>query len=297
MWIILEGVNFAGKSTLRDALIEALQQRGHAVKVNHALPPKEPTRDCVIRECLFTSPATDDTDEVDLSAYEPGCGWSIVSDRLHWGCPVYGPIKRPDTDDNGYGELGIGGWRYIELFLASRGATTFLMTEALETLHERAAARGFKERDPQVEELKDLQARYEWLSCDSVTLALTLEASKFDDVRKVATRCVGIASAHEALCSGLSRHLDYVGPHNPQTLVICEPDRNSRIEVLEAATADQWHTVGMASSAKTVKALHHLNDVLGHPRVVGLGELTPDADQFLYTMGGSTTDNPADVFN
>jgi hypothetical protein len=125
MLIILEGVDGAGKSTLASAIIEKIQKLHpeDTVEYLHASQIKG----TVYEE--YVEP---------LSDYQPGSGRHIVIDRWHVGERIYGPLYR----DSSAFDAAIGSFAWIELFLASKGARLWNVTQELEVLQKRLAERG-----------------------------------------------------------------------------------------------------------------------------------------------------------
>lgn len=125
MLICLEGVDGAGKSTLAAAIMKVIE--------------KQYPEDTV--EYLHASQITGtvyEEYENPLKDYVPGTGRHIVIDRWHVGEQIYGPLYREVSKF----EESPGAYAAIEMFLASKGARLWVVTQTLETLQERLAARG-----------------------------------------------------------------------------------------------------------------------------------------------------------
>lgn len=123
MLVLLEGCDGTGKTTLADAL-EAQIKRDHP-------------DDVVVR--LHSGPLKGDpVDEYVFSIqdYRPGTGVHIIADRWHYGEMVYGPLYR------GKSAIGEEQWRWIELWLESRGASTWVVTNTLDEVERRLRERG-----------------------------------------------------------------------------------------------------------------------------------------------------------
>jgi hypothetical protein len=125
MLIILEGVDGAGKSTLATAIVEKIQALfpEDSVEYLHASQIKG----TVYEE--YAEPLND---------YHPGTGRHIVIDRWHVGERIYGPLYR----DSSAFDKAPGSFAWIELFLASKGARLWNVTQDLEVLQKRLADRG-----------------------------------------------------------------------------------------------------------------------------------------------------------
>lgn len=288
MWIVIEGADGSGKSTLQRAVLDRIEN----AKIGHLGPPKAP--DTAIDECL-----TGGIDESDADrTYAPG-KWHLVSDRLHMGCPAYGPIFRPDVDTDGYGDFGKAGWRYVELFLASRGAVTFLVQPNVDEAVRRVYARNSENHfsvDEIAEWLPELIARYDWLASDTMTLGAVIRSHSLDEVDSWADRMINIASAQEAEALPLAEFPDYVGPTRPTTLVVCEPIRQTRLDAVAAMSDDAWPTVGFCSAGHYERELQKLHSALREPAVFGLGDLGHSpANSFVWNSNGTFTHDAADV--
>jgi len=125
MLIILEGVDGAGKSTLASAIVEKIQKLHpeDTVEYLHASQIKG----TVYEE--YVEPLND---------YSPGSGRHIVIDRWHVGERIYGPLYR----DSSAFDAATGSFAWIELFLASKGARLWNVTQELDVLQKRLADRG-----------------------------------------------------------------------------------------------------------------------------------------------------------
>lgn len=288
MWIILEGADGSGKSTLHDLVVGKLSYLGRPVKTGHLGPPVSP--DTAIDECIRGA-GIDPNDKDRI--YRPG-GWHLVSDRLHMGCPVYGPLYRPHLDVDGYGDFGIAGWRYIELYLASRGAVTFLAMVSSDTAIERVRRRDSENYftvDSIVETLPALIDRYEWLSTDTMTLGPRIYEPHLDELEDWVSMMVAMGKAREDEVMELSQFEDYIGSPTPRALIVCEPIRETRLEVLAAAD-DSWQGIGFCSSARTHKDLEKLAELLNYPDIIGMGHLPTDAGSFVFNVDGKFVDDP-----
>jgi hypothetical protein len=125
MLIILEGVDGAGKSTLAQAIVEKIQK----------LYPDD-TVASLHSSQLQGTVYEEYADR--LEGYTPGSGVHLVLDRWHVGERIYGPLYR---DSSGF-DSAPGSFEWIELFLASKGARLWNVTQELDVLKDRLAARG-----------------------------------------------------------------------------------------------------------------------------------------------------------
>lgn len=109
MFIILEGPDGVGKTTLADALKERIRadHPDDEVTVYHSGPPELHPLDEYVRA---------------VRGYRPGTGQHIICDRWHWGEFVYPRITGRKT------RLDVESWWYIERYLARLGAVAVLCT-------------------------------------------------------------------------------------------------------------------------------------------------------------------------
>jgi len=284
MWIILEGVDGSGKSTLLEVLVKKMPG---TVKVGHLGPPESAST--AILECLSGGIDKSDGDRL----YRPG-SWHLVSDRLHMGCPVYGPLYRPDLDVDGYGDFGKAGWRYMELYLASRGAVTFLVTVSPDTAIRRVKARGeenFFSVESIIETLPTLIDRYDWIATDSLTLGVRVFEPHMDELEDWASMIMAIAFSRENDVLDIAEFDDYIGTPWPKTLIVCEPIRETRLEILDAIDDSTWMEVGFCSSAHTAEDLTTLATMLDDPVIVGMGDLPIEANSFVFNANGKVVED------
>lgn len=119
MWIVLEGVDGAGKTTLAADLEREFAGTGSVKMTHHGPPLRHPLEEYVLG----------------YDPYVPG-RHDLITDRLHWGELIYGPLYRGET------RLGAAGLRYVNMYLQSRGAIVVLVTAPLDIIRERLLDRG-----------------------------------------------------------------------------------------------------------------------------------------------------------
>lgn len=126
MFAIFEGGDGVGKSTLAEAVAERIQELHPDDKVEmlHRSQLKRPPT----HEYAF-----------DVDDYRPGTGRHLVCDRWHVGEMVYGPLYR---DAGEYGAMGEASFRWIDLYLRTRGANLWLVDHPNQKVRERLAIRG-----------------------------------------------------------------------------------------------------------------------------------------------------------
>jgi thymidylate kinase len=276
MWIILEGVDGSGKSTLCDIIAESIPDIPDVIRTHLGAPKSAAS---ALIEC---------TDDEPFGTYRPGGGAHIISDRHHWGCPVYGPVLRPERDTDGYGDFNKAGWRYCELFIASRGGRTIYVDVSAETAQERIRHRGDANYD--VETLiaitPELLDRYHWLLTEAPTLGLHIVEPSMAELTVLARDIIELGSIHEDEAAPLAHYPDYIGKPQPKKLLVCEPTKDARLDILASFSDDEWADVGFCSSAHTRDSLHELASTLDYPQIVGVGRLPSDADAFVFDMAG-----------
>jgi thymidylate kinase len=143
-WIILEGPDGGGKSSLAHELFKRFEVNGYSdIRALHYGPPKSYdansplTRQQQAANELFAP----------LRDYDPE-HTAVICDRFHWGSPVYGPLFRPETNDREYGDLGPDMFAQIETWLAYLGVVTTLVMPSLDVITARVTRRGDAYLDP-----------------------------------------------------------------------------------------------------------------------------------------------------
>lgn len=195
MFIILEGVDGSGKSSLASDIAARIHKQypGDTVHELHSGPLKTDPYTAYIKPFLD---------------YKPGSGVHYVCDRLHVGERIYGPLYR--------GQSAITGaqWVWIEMWLASRGATLVHVTQTLETIRKRLAARG--EDFLQDEHVEQVWRDFTYHTADTITHSLI--AKPDGDNTDWVTNAVALGEIHETAAMHLPP--SYVGsPHAPVLLV------------------------------------------------------------------------------
>ena len=280
MFIIVEGTDASGKTSLIQAIeneVNARVSKGVTAKL-HKGRPGELTRRWVLDDYVNNYQLLDFTQH------------NLVSDRWHWGEVTYAPLKRPDTNVDGFGLLGRAGWRWVELFLLSRGASQFWLYQPLDVIRRRIESRG--DDFVQADELEKILSYYLVASASSASLLEKLEpkAESLLEVPKLARHVVDRALAREQECAKLSAFPEYIGSPSPKVLLIGDRrnsknhegetilpfmpvDGNSGDFLLNALPTHLWKNVGIVNANDTSIDLYDLWSTLGNPRVVVLGRL------------------------
>lgn len=263
MFIILEGCDGAGKSTLAKKLAECLP----GATLEHRGPPKQ-------------HPLVEY--EAAVEWYRPGAGAHVIADRWHWGEPIYGSLYR------GGSTLGIPGLRHVSMFLRSRGALTVFVDPPNDVIHERLTVRGDDyvrpgDVDTIIRDYRRLASTMR--NCEHVTHVTTGDASSVGLV-------LHLAAYHETAAAPLAPHPSYVGPVQPGVLFVGErpatggarpvhqaaftPYAGTSGWYLLSALPDTWHgSVGFTNVfTDDVPALLR---VLKWPIVVALGQTASGA--------------------
>lgn len=277
MFIVLEGADASGKSTLADEIKQQLRLANPRSEVweFHKGKPEELTRRWVLHEYAVNIENIDWTDEI------------AVSDRWHWGEVTYAPTKRPETCKDEYGLLGVAGWRWVELFLESRGVTQCWVYQPLEVITERINSRGDDFVD--AHELAGILDRYEfgYNKAYNVELKVTVpQGEKY--VKYAADVIIDAATKKSTAAKPLSKFPMYIGPRHPNVLLVGDKRKdpaetilpfmpvngNSGDYLLSSLPELGWRSCGIINSDDfDENSLHELLDVLGSPRIVVLGRL------------------------
>jgi len=279
MWIILEGPDAVGKSTLTNLL----HKRIPTATLLSLGPPDSPEQSL---DRVLAPP---------VAMYVPGSGADIVCDRWHWGDPIYGPLYRPDTNVDDHGDMGKAGFRYAELFVESRGGCVFLLKASIDDMIEKFNQRG--DDYALADDLAAIAMRYEELAAESLTftatvpMALDAEWPESDDAEDTLDWIIDEAQSKESRYESLAKFKHYVGPANPAMLIVCKPDRDLRLEVVGALADDVWKSAGIASTAMSPALLDELWRTLDKPMTVGLGVVPTHLQSVLDEI----IDGPADL--
>lgn len=273
MFIILEGCDGAGKSTLSDAIVKEIEYRfpGQDIETVHSSQLKN-----------------DPIDEyaLEYEAYVPGNGQHFVVDRLHWGETIYGPLYRKKS------ALSKGAFRWVEMYLKARGATTWHVSAALETVENRLRVRG-------EDYLQTHDVEHVW--------------SSFNEVAKTALTCGGTAMTDQADPETLAKIIvdeaiyneitardafrpEYIGRALPSALLVGDKQGNSDPGATKAPFMPRgqscgdffmaslpelwWHQVGIVNVYET--DVLDLLDKLYYPYVVAMGAF---ATKELHRLG------------
>jgi len=275
-WIIVEGPTCSGKTTLYNEIDRRFGESGGEINRIHMGRPDELTRGWVL-ERYVTGWEASDADHV-------------LADRWHWGEATYAPLYRPETNTDGFGLLGKAGWRWTEMFLASRGACVALLSADNDTLAERLKDRG-DDHVQNLDELFQVSSLYNHARRESNTVAGVFDTSGEVDADAYATFIQTVldeAQTRSERAADLnSRFPRYIGSQSPGVLLVGDErnigrrgeltqlpfmpiDGNSGEYLLNALPDMFWRTCGIINGNEDTD-LAALVEALDNPRIVALG--------------------------
>lgn len=239
--IALEGPDGAGKSTLADAVIKTLKKRY----------PKDD-----IEYLHFSQLKQDPLDEYafPFEGYEPDSGIHFVCDRFHWGELIYGPLYRSQS------ALSKAAYRWVELYLAARGATTWHVTASLETVQERLQTRGEDYLAP--EDVEHVWGRFTAVSTTALTMGGTAYTDRWD-TWDIADAIVNDAAYKDQAAAEVFQP-EYIGRSLPTVVLVGDAQGNSDPGItkapfmprggscgtflFEALPETWWHQLGIVNA-------------------------------------------------
>ena len=283
MFIVIEGTDASGKTSLSEAVKHELEMRQHGFPIQtfHKGRPLEETRRWVLKDYVTS---IEDVDWTSCIA---------MSDRWHWGEITYAPLKRPHTNLDGYGLLSKAGWRWTELFLMSRGIAQFWLYQPLHVIQERINSRG--DDFVNADELETILGQYEFAASQSCIIEkLCPPANSLDQVTDLANYIIDRSSEVSFEASSISGFPGYIGSPNPKALLVGDVrnivakygeetklpfmpvDGNSGEYLLNALPDDFWKTVGIINVNDVPNiggTIYDLWILLGRPNIIALGRL------------------------
>lgn len=280
MFIVIEGTDASGKTSLIEAINNEIQSRFPLygpVQQFHKGRPEEETRRWVLREYATSIESIDWTTN------------HAIADRWHWGEVTYAPLKRPHTNDDGYGLLGKSGWRWVELFLLSRGVASFWLDQPLEVITQRLSARG--DDFVRASELAEIYDNYNvaaTLSC--IVERLRPDPDSINEIPELAKHIVRVAIGTAIGAQHInSVYPEYIGSPSAKYLIVGDQrnivekygvetnlpfmpvDGNSGEFLLKALPDMFWKQVGIVNVNDMNGSFLDLWVTLGMPRIVALG--------------------------
>jgi hypothetical protein len=269
MFIAFEGCDGTGKSSLAGAVAAEIMARDSDCSVHeiHRSQLKRPPLDEYVH---------------DVSRYKPGTKNHVVADRWHWGEEVYGPIYREKS------AATLAQFRWTEMWLASRGANVWHVTQPHDVLVKRLTERGEDYLRP--EHVTLVQEMFADVAKASITH--TADVSPEGDTSAMVKRIVDRAEYTDRSVAAIQDFPSYVGPALPHTLLVGDKrggpgpyvtksafmpvNGNSADFLLSALPDDFWRGVGLVNANETGEALVPLLDALCGPAVVALGRAASD---------------------
>jgi hypothetical protein len=290
MFIIIEGTDASGKSTLIEAVHAEAKRRYPDRKIHllHKSRPEEETRRWVIKDYVLSVENIDLDEDI------------IIADRWHWGEATYAPLKRPHTDKDGFGLLGEAGWRWTELFLASRGVAHFWLRQPLPVIKKRLLERG--DDYVKVDELGKILKLCKKASKHSY-FSVKVQPKKshtLEHVPALAGEMLDWAESMARGVEGLRPYKHYIGGVNPSVLLVGDErpskpwygdstklpfipvDGNSGNYLMSSLRDDFWRNVGIVNANESPETFLALWTELGNPNIVALGR---EAEKTLAKLG------------
>lgn len=270
MFIVIEGSDGSGKSSLTDEVARQLAGSYHDVHITrfHKGRPEEESRRWVLNDWVMSIE--------NINWFEA----IAVADRWHWGEATYAPIKRPHTCKDAFGLLGVAGWRWTEWFMASRGIAQFWLYQPLDVIKTRVAIRG--DDFVKLDELEKIVDLYEQTSQEVLSLAgkLTPRADSVASIDLLAQYVIHRAEEVHDEAKKLAQFGEYIGSPNPKVLYIgswdtndsilpCFPAEGSSEEALIESLPDTvWRSAGVVNQNNmSVGRLTSLITILGNPEI------------------------------
>jgi len=278
MFIVVEGPDGSGKSSVVSALIERATSMfsDREVVTYHMGRPAEETRAWVLNEWATSVANVNWTD-----------GYIVIADRWHWGEVTYAPIKRPHTCTDEYGLLGKGGWRLVELMLLSRGAVQFVMKQPLDVIVERVGVRG--DDFVKTSELEKICELYDFGMRNAARVeVVSPDPYDMSALPALADRMLTIAKEREAQVKNVAQFPEYIGPARPSVLLVGDrrndpngpilpffPARGNSGDYLLTHLPDPfWKNVGIVNGTELCGSrMSLLWATIGRPRIVALGRM------------------------
>lgn len=250
MLIVIEGADGAGKTTIAEAIGKKIEKSfGLKVEQKHSGPPAD--GEDLVSTYLST-----------IGDYSPDGDKAMIIDRLHWGETIYGPLYRPEADIEGYGSLGPAGFRYVELYVVSRGGVVVHVDVKEATARRRAEERG--EDFTNLDDLEQILTKYRVRYLES-NGGIRVVNEEDEPLAQIAGTIISNAMSRKHAYKDLTAWPSYVGTCRPLAVVLMPPDQKLRLKLLGKLTENEWPHVGIASSDMPGDQVTELLDRLGNP--------------------------------
>lgn len=256
MFIVVEGCDGVGKTTLCDALETRLSHTGDVRRIHFGPPERHPLLEY----------------EADFDWYRPDDNVHVIIDRLHWGEAIYGPLYR------GKSLLGQAGLDHIDRYISSRGGIIVFMDANDEVVRYRLASRG--EDYLKNEHVAHVMAEYRNVASKCLTSVLNVVGGVVQDY--TVTDVIQLAHVRSREALGLSSEFPtYVGRPFPNVLLLGERRndlRHAAAFVPYPATSGRFlleairsrpHGIGLANALEC--NVSQLYSRMNQPAVVALG--------------------------
>lgn len=262
MIICLDGVDGTGKSTFAGDVITAIKTRfpNDTVIYKHATQ---------IKDDVYTEYANL------FENYIPGSGIHYVLDRWHVGEQIYGPLFRGKSAFNKVS------FRWMELFLSSKGMRTWLLTQPVNIIQSRLESRG--EDFINLDQVEFIQDEYKKLMPFLPTFAKEISPIGYDKILlDVVINDAIYAEQQAALYPNFG--VNYVGRVNtmPRTILVLENKKinknfdprlnENNAKFLELLADGYWQQCSFVSSANAEKLAYFLTEFLWSTSAITYGE-------------------------
>lgn len=262
MIICLDGVDGTGKSTFAGDIVKAIKSKfpDDVVIYKHATQ---------IKEDVFTEYAKL------FENYIPGGGVHYVLDRWHIGEEIYGPLFR------GKSAFDKVSFRWMELFLASKGFRTWLLTQPEDLIHSRLTSRG--EDFINLDQIDFIQEEYKRITPHLPTFAKEISPIGYDQILiDVVVKDAVYAEQQAVLYQNFG--VNYFGRVNtmPRTILVLEnkkinknfdPKLNeNNAKILEMLSDGYWQQFAFVTSSNAEKLAYFLTEFLWSTSAITYGE-------------------------
>lgn len=262
MIICLDGVDGTGKSTLANHIVTAVQKKFPDDKVIY----KHATQ---IKNDVYTEYAQL------FEEYIPGSGIHYILDRWHIGEEIYGPLFR------GQSAFDKVSFRWLELFLASKGMRTWLMTQPEDLIQERLEERG--EDFIRFDQINYIQKEYQRIVKHLPTFAKEISPIGYDQFLIDVIIKDAIYTEHQAALYQ-NFGVNYFGRVNimPRTALVVENKKINKnfdprlnkdsAKMLELLADGYWQQFAVISSSNVENIFKIFNEFLWSTSPVAHGE-------------------------
>lgn len=265
MLICLEGVDGAGKSTLAETIKKVIEEvhPEDTVEIIHA---GQLNTDVY---AAYVEP---------LKNYRPKSGTHYILDRWHVGEQIYGPLYR------GASKFTKSSFAWVDLFLATKGARLWNITQPLELLQKRLAERG--EDFLKENHVDFVREQFLELSPRSAIFVKSI-APEPRDVSDIARHLVLDAEYAENRAASFDiEGVEYVGVtySNPETLLVV--DNTKKNKYFNPSVSDEADTFYEALPA-------HVHKNFATVSAVSQDKLNELIDRVAFTTGVVTYSDTA----